>query len=394
MAESVSESVSDIIDRQRMFLMKYLFSAAFILNTFAMTALLIGLSLAKHSQMAAEVGIVQGATLALFFSFSANARSMILNPSSRISARALLVARLVLLAPLSIASLYLSVFIADVGEPLAVVLILRRCAEWIGELHLSDMELHGQRKLAGKFIVLQSILLFLALGWTLAEAPIPLLGLFLWALLPLLMSLGFIRKHLRAAGRLNAAWPQMLPQFGSTAIIGITVYVFRLLILLIVGKETAGDLYAAFAIGGLFGSIFSSALGPSLVLQEARSGRRHFSTGLTISLYVWLLAGAVLFFVTEYRIDALNWTGKSYFFWGATGLSMIGGVIMVFAQRIRLRLLQLSEDKDVFGADVLMNILVLAAVPYFHYFGDKDALMTLYLFSSVLALLFYFSSER
>jgi len=183
--------------------MKYLFPASSILNTFAMTAFLIVLSLAKQSQMAAEVGIVQGATLALFFSFSANARSMILNPSSRISVRALLVARLVLLAPLSIVSFYLSVFIADVGGPLAVVLILRRCVEWIGELHVSDMEVHGQRKLAGKFIVLQSILLFLALGWTLADAPIPMLGLFLWALLPLLMSLGFIRRHLRAAGRLH-----------------------------------------------------------------------------------------------------------------------------------------------------------------------------------------------
>jgi len=186
----------------------------------------------------------------------------------------------------------------------------------------------------------------------------------------------------------------MLPQFGSTAIIGITVYVFRLLILLIVGKETAGDLYAAFAIGGLIGSVFSSALGPSLVLQEARSGRKHFPTGLSMSLLVWLIAGAVLCFAAEYRVDALNWTGKSYLFWGAVGLSMIGGVIMVFAQRIRLHLLQLSKDKDVFGPDVLMNILVLAAVPYFHYLGDKDALMTLYLFSSVLALLFYFTSER
>ena len=72
--------------------MSYLFPISFMLNTFSMTALLVALSLVGKSTIAADVGIVQGATLALFYAFSANARNMILNPSFRISARAILVA--------------------------------------------------------------------------------------------------------------------------------------------------------------------------------------------------------------------------------------------------------------------------------------------------------------
>jgi len=373
--------------------MSYLFPISFMLNTFAMTALMVVVGLAGMSTMAAEIGIVQGAMLALFYTFSANARNVILNPTSRISVRSILVARVLLLAPLGIIAFYLSVYVTDVGRVLVLALILRRCVEWISEMHLSEMELRGNHEFAGKFIGLQSVLLLLALGWMLGDAPVPLLGLFLWGLAPLLMSIGFIRDQLTSTGRLGEAWIQMLPHLGSTAMIGIAVYAFRLLILLIVGKETAGDLYTAFAIGSIMGSLFAHALGPSLVLHEVRSGERHFPTALKISLWLWFVAGATLFLAAEFAGEALKWTSKSYFFWEATGLSMIGGVVMVFAQRIRLRLLQAYEGSNVYGPDVLINFLIVAGVPCLYYVLGKDALTTLYLCNSILALLFYYASE-
>ena len=373
--------------------MSYAFPIALMLNTFSMTALLVGLGLAGKTTMAAEVGIVQGATLALFYTFSANARNIILNPSSRISVRWMVGARALLSVPLAIVAFYLSVYLADVAKPLALILILRRCSEWIGELHLSEMELRGDRTFATRFIGLQSILLFVALGSALGYLPVPSLGLFPWALSPLLMSLGFIRYNLVDVRGFRGAWIQMLPHLGSTAMVGITVYVFRLLILLIVGKETAGDLYTAFAIGGVMGAVFTNAVGPSLVLNEVRSGEGHLPAGLKISLSLWFVAGVALFLAAEFLVGALDWIGKSHFFWGATGLSMIGGVVMVFAQHIRLRSIQLHEGQDVYGPDVLMNILILISVPYLFYLWGRDALMALYLINSILALLFYASSK-
>ena len=374
--------------------MSYLFPIAFMLNTFAMTAFLVVLGLAGKSTMAADVGIVQGATLALFYAFSANARSVILNPTSRISVRSVLLGRILLLGPLGILALYLSVYVTDVAGIFALALILRRSAEWVSEVHLSEMERRGRREFAGKFIVLQAILLLLVLGWTLGGGPMPVWVLFLWGALPLVMSLGFVGNVLRTDSRFGEGWIQMLPHFGSTAMIGITVYVFRLLIMLIVGKEIAGDLYTAFAMGSVMGSVFATALGPSLVLHELRSGERHFPTALKMSLGLWFVGGTALFVGSEFAIGALDWMGKSSFFWGATGLSMIGGVVMVFAQRIRLRLLQLSVGNDVYGPDVLINILILVSVPYLYYVVGKDALMALYLLSATFALLFYASSKE
>jgi hypothetical protein len=367
-----------------------------MLNALSMTAFLIGLGLAGKSTMAAEVGIVQGATLALFYTFSANARNIILNPSSRISVQSMVRARLLLSVPLGIVAFYLSVYLTDVGGVLASVLILRRCAEWIAELHLTELELHGDRKSATRFVVLQAILLFLVLGWTLGGVPLPVLGLLLWGASPVVLGLSFLRQQLKAVKARSSsedAWVQMLPHLGSTAMIGITVYVFRLLILFIVGKETAGDLYAAFAIGGVAGSVFASGVGPSLVLHEAHLGEGYFPHIMKMVLGLWFVGGATLFLSSRFWFEALRWTNKSDLFWGAVGLSMIGGVVMVFGQRIRLRLLQLYDDRDVYGPDLLSNVIVLVSIPYLYYVLGKDALMALYLVSAIVGLLFYASAR-
>lgn len=373
----------------------YLFPAAFMVNTFAMTILMVVLGIFGKSDMAAEIGIVQGATLALFYAFSANARSLIFNPASKISAELIIISRLFLLIPLAGAAFLLSTVPAKMDIFMAIALILRRGVEWLGEVHLSEKERLGDKKFTWNYLILQVILLTGVLVWFLSGLPFPLLGLFIWALAPLVMSVEYIWKTFTSipTALLRVTY-DILPHLGSTAIIGITVYIFRLLILLIVGKAAAGNLFTAFAIGGLTGGVFANALGPSMVLHEQRSGIYRFPFIVRVVLYMSLLLGALIFAVAILKLPVLNWTGKTDFFWMATGLSVIGGVIMVYAQRIRLRLLQHDEEQDVFGPDVMANILLIAAVPFVYYLLGMKAMSSLYLMSSLLAFVFYLSSKK
>src|SRR5262245_55998619 len=291
--------------------MSYLFPLSFVLNSLATMGLLIGLSLVGKSPIAADIGIVHGATLALFYAFSANARNVILNPATHISLHAILLSRLLLLAPLGIAAFYFSVYVGGADAWLAVALILRRCVEWVSEIHLSEMERRHNNAFARKFISLQFILLVFAYAGMVGNLRWPLLGMLLWALSPLAMSLGFVRDHLRArVGRMRNTWSHMLPHLGSTAIIGMTVYVFRLLILLLAGKGIAGDLYAAFGIGSVMGSVFAMALGPSLALHEATSGQRRFPLAVSSCLCIWLALGVALLVTTAWAPGSLTWTAK------------------------------------------------------------------------------------
>ena len=67
---------------------------------------------------------------------------------------------------------------------------------------------------------------------------------------------------------------------------------------------------------------------------------------------------------------------------------------MFFAQRLRLRLLQIYEGRDVYGPDVLANILILAGLPYSFYIFGINALMGMFLLNATLNLLFYYSATR
>lgn len=364
-------------------------------NTFAVTVLLIVLGLAGHQVMAAEVGVVQAATLALLYAFSANARSLILSKTSGVSAYAVMSGRLLLMAPLAVASYWLSADVAGAEPLFAVILIARRCIEWIGEVHLSEMERLGKQRVAKDYVVLQSFLLFGVLVWIVGDFPLPLVGLSLWAGVPLLFSARFLVGLRSVAGNpLRGSVRKILPNLGSTAIIGITVYVFRVLILLVTTKEVAGDLFTAFAIGGAIGSIFANALGASIALHEQNSGKPHQPLFLRLALTLLLFSGLCLTVMALLQLPILELTKKSFFFWQATGLSMIGGVIMVHAQRTRFRLLQHDAEHDVFGPDVLMNILIFAVVPFSFYLFGLQALSALYLASSLMAYVFYFSAKK
>lgn len=373
----------------------FIFSAAFMANSFSMTGLLIMLSLAGESAFAADVGIVQAATLALFYAFSGNTRNLILNQESSITAQSVLNNRFVLLLPLAVAAYWLSAVMASVPSSIAIVLILRRGVEWFDEIYLSEMEHLNVKKSAFQYTILQAVLLVISLLWLILKLPFPLFGLLLWALLPLVLSIRFYRQNIPTLSMLfkQGVSKKLLPHIGSSMIIGVAVYVFRLLIIMVTGKSTAGDLFTAFAIGGVLGSVFANAIGPSLALHQKRSLNYQMPTMIKWMLIVFLSMGLLLVTLSTLKFDVLRLAGKTFLFWQATGLSMVAGVVMVFAQMIRHRLLQHHQEQDLFGPDVMMNILVIATVPFGYYLFGLQMMTALYLLSAVLAYLFYASYE-
>lgn len=67
---------------------------------------------------------------------------------------------------------------------------------------------------------------------------------------------------------------------------------------------------------------------------------------------------------------------------------------MMFALTLRIRMLQKEMNVEIFGADVLSNVLIVVAVPYFYYLFGGRSLEALYLFNALLTLCFYWSAQR
>jgi hypothetical protein len=358
------------------------FPMAALLNSFSMTALLLLFGIAGQSEIAANIGLVQGATLALFYAFSANARNLILADPTGSSVARLLQTRLWLLLPLSAAAYLLSVGVGDAGAALALVLILRRASEWLGEIGLARHEQKQQLAIPTQAVVAEGAsfllcLLPLFLDWHLAACALP------WALAPLLATRQ-ARLSLRARDS-HFSLQALLPHFGSTAIIGTSVYVFRISIVLLAGKVVAGDLFTAFAIGGLIPTIYGQALAPTLA---HRFGSRGLPKWLLIIPLGMLLIAAGVSALALAQPAWLTALGHPSNFWLAVGISMAGGALMSVAAALRTRLIQQAGGENVFGPDLLANVLIATCVPFVFYALGPKALAGLYGLSGCLSLAF------
>ena len=362
---------------------------AFGANIFAMTGLMIFLSLIGKSELAADLAIVQASTSALFYAFSGNARNLILNQKSVISANNILVIRLALIIPLGIVSAILSIFISQVAWLFALILIIRRGSEWLADIYLSESEANQKQNDARNYTLFQCATLMLVCISVYAGNSYFYISLLIWSLFPLISCARNLNSKKQINLFKNLSVTKLLPHLGSTAVIGIGVYVFRLVILSLVDKPTAGDLFAAFAIGGIISSVFVQAIGPSIVAHISSINRSSLSKYFHVTNFIFALIGLIIVIFTWNKFD-VNFIGKQSYFFEAIGYSLIGSALMIYAQYFRLKLLQEHENYDVYGPDVLINILFIVSVPFLMYIFGKYILSSLFFISSLINFIFYY----
>lgn len=357
-----------------------------LLNSFSMTALLLIVGLAGRSELAADIALVQGATLALFYAFSANARNLILADANGNSAILLLRTRLAMAIPLAVAAYILSVSIGGVAAPVAAVLIVRRVSEWMGEIGLARHEELKQPACALQAVIAEviSFSLVLCLLWFgvgLAASAI------VWSLVPLFAIRGAkLSLHIENGGSVLRS---LAPHFGSTTIIGMSVYVFRLSIVLLSGKVFAGELFTAFAIGGILPTVFGQALAPTLVHRYGSAAGPKWLLILPAAMLMLAFGVTATASLEPVWLVAL---GRSPTFWLAVGLSIAGGAIMTIAAAKRTKLIHRADGRDVFGPDLLANVLIASCVPFMHYLFGAASLSGLYALSACLSLCFFWGA--
>jgi len=370
---------------------KNIFSLAIALNLFSMTLYMISLSFVGNSEMAADVGIVQGASLAAFMAFSANARNLILGNDDGSALKQQFYFRLIMVVPLTVAAYFLSSNLVGISGTIVLLLIMRRCFEWFAELQISEREKFIDKPFAFRFCLLQSVSLLMLIATVATDSEsLFLFILIFWTVTPLLQAAPFLLRMFRGQGEVKHLTVRtFLPHLGSSWVIAITTYTFRMLIVLLVGRSVAGMLFSAYAIGGMLNAIYTYALGPSLALQERESGRNGSSKLLKLIVGGLLLLGLSLVAVSN--LSTL-FSSESQLFSMTIGFSLMGGGIMILAHRCRIHMLQ-TLNVSPFVPDVLSNILLVASVPFVFFLFGAKALALLFLWSALLAYMFYAYSD-
>lgn len=258
----------------------------------------------------------------------------------------------------------------------------------MGEIGLATGELRRDVRPVRLYLAAEVFTFLLAAGGPLlGELPLPVCAL-PWALAPLLATAS-LRLADRAKGHLSLR--ELLPHFGSTAAVGMSTYVFRLSIALLTGKSIAGELFTAFAIGGLLPTLFGQGLAPTLA-HRYRDTRWPLKWLLLPAAIV--IAALSLAAIAGFHPRYFAWSGHSGFFWVAASLSVAGGIIMSFALFLRTKLIQEMRGGQVYGPDLIANLLIATCVPFVFYLLGAKALGGLYLLSAVLNYLFFWGAGR
>ncbi len=375
---------------------RYIFSASVAVNMFSMTVLMIALTFLGHSDVAADVGLVHGATMAVFFAFSANARNIILGNDNVQVIKKLFYFRLLLVFPLAVVAYFLSQGVAGNVGLLTFALIIRRCCEWIAELQISEREKNIDQPYAWRFFLFQlSSLILLLTVYNFQGSTIFFFALGIWVLSPCLQIVSFVlRTCSLPSSRGKFHIKSFLPHVGSTWIVAISTYIFRLFIILLVGKNTAGVLFSAYAIGGMVNSVYTYAIGPTLRMQvEPKSGVNEAKYTYFMVLFL-IVIGLIIISLPNLSIDSFI-INDTLFIYGI-GYSLIGAGLMIMAQRRRIYMLQ-TQGLSVFVPDVLANITIIAIVPLVFFMFGQEWFATLFLLNSCVTVAIYFlpsSGER
>jgi O-antigen ligase len=365
-----------------------IFPLAYLALGSALTVLLIVAGLAGEATLAAEMAVVQGALLATFYAFSANARSLILQGHDALTAEGLLAKRVLALPLLAAAGYLLCVHAAGVPASLALALIARRCCEWLAEVRLCEIEVAGDRRAARRTFAVQAAIT-LATAALLLSPRTRLAALAVFAVSPLFTALPRWPRDAFRPAALLATLRGATPHLGSTAIDGISTYVQRLVVFLVAGREMAGLLFTAFVLGSFVASLFANIVGPSLALQRARDAQPRRRRAVWLAALALAAIGAALLAAGQ-----PDWGGKPGWFWLALGFSFIGAALMIVAQTIRLRLFDERRAEVLFGPDVLRNLTAIVAAPALYFLVSPPALGALYLVTALLTLVFYWSARQ
>ena len=366
------------------------FPIAYALNFSSVTILMIILSLSGQSILSADLAILGAITFFIFQSFSGNSRNILLNKSLVISYNEVIKIRLILVLPLILFVYFITNSLSEINFYLILLVTLRKIIDWLDDLYLIKQEDQSNTKKLHYYIIFQ-ILAIIALLLSIFIYSNTFIGILFWSITPIFLTIRFyftyINKELFLLKIKNLKL--FMPHLSSTVIIGISLYIFRLLIINLTGKEIAGDLFTAFASGGLLGTFIANSFGPTLVRFMNENKILTIPFKYQICFLFFILAGLCIIYLS-FTIDKETiFLEKTLYFWKAIGFSMIGGGIMAYAQITKTYILQHTANFNIMGLEIVYNLTLISIIPLSSFFVTIDFLPSVYLLSSVLALSLY-----
>lgn len=355
-------------------------------GSLAFPLIIIAAGLTSNYALAADIAVVYAAALAFLFSFSSDAKALVLASNNGETFKKLFTVRLTLSAPLFIFSALLCYFGNGTGLFITLAVLLNRVLDWNAELVLAERARKHKKNnrfyLYELFAVIAVLLSFIFL------AHYAVYFIMAWSVFLLVYLIKPLQDIIRNPVREEGTFVKLLPRMNSRSVSGAGLYFFRSLLVVLCGKGAAGELFTAFSLGAITASFYKHIYRQWLKhhgQKTAVAAKRYLlrSTSLFIALpsltgvliYTFLTSGAVV-------------TGN-LFLWKAIAVSLFGGAFMVKAKYIKTTTVSKSIVADFFMPDLFAGIILISSAFFLYFMFGPQSFIWLYLISGITNYVLY-----
>ena len=360
-----------------------------LLNSVLVPFLMVLAVIFGKPSFAAEIGVFPGIVLLLTQVFSANARSLLLyNIDSKFYDQVINIRFYVgILIMLALTS-YQFFFISTDNFIILSILSLIVYLSWINEINLAIHE-KNRSSLVIKFFLIISILFYFLLIvyfiFGIGELSNILKFYLLFHILFFIYHINInnfnIKKFIQYFKNQFKEYLAVASSFFN--IIGVIIW--RISLVMLLGKSLAGLFFASFAIASFPGTLFNNIVGQIVTINEKLKTLIYKISNVLFVLYIILVI--LLIFLNQFYLQNFEF----YNFFNITLTSLLGTPFMLRALSNRHEFLSVSKvfQNKIFIKDVMYGISISPIILILFYLGGINFLIYSYPLSSFLALFFY-----
>ena len=360
-----------------------------LLNSILVPFLIVFSVVFGNSFFAAEIGIYPGIVLLLTQVFSANARSLLLyNRDRSFYDQAINIRFYLGLLVVFILTIYQFYFSYNENFFILFILSFIVYISWINEINLAIHEKNRSSFFIKFFLIISFVFYFLIVtDYVLKdENLLKILQLYLcFHILFFLYHINFLNFNIKKFIKYFENQFKEYLSFASSFFNIIAVIIWRISLILLLGKSTAGLFFASFAIASFPGTVFNNIIGQIVIINKRIKDFVSKSSNLLLIFY--LISVVSLIMLNEVLLKNYEF----YNFFNITLISLLGTPFMLRALYFRHMFLSISRSyqKKIFIRDIMYGVSISPIIVLLFYFGGQDLLIYSYLISSFMALIYY-----
>jgi len=360
-----------------------------LLNSVLVPFLMVLSVIFGNSSFAAEIGVYPGIALLLTQVFSANARSLLIyNRDNKFYDQVINIRFYIGIFIILTLTTYQFFFLSTDNFIILSLLSLIVCFSWINEINLAIHE-KNKSSLIIKFFLIISILFYILVLGTFILSNRHLLDVIKFYLL---FHVLFFAYHMNFKNfnikKFSQFFKNQFEEYLSVAssffnIIGVIIWRISLVILL--GKSVAGLFFASFAIASFPGTLFNNIVGQIVTINENLKNLIYKISNVLFILYIIFIM--ILIILNQVYLQNFEF----YDFFKITLTSLLGTPFMLTALSNRHNFLSVSKkfQNKIFVKDITYGVSISPIIIILFYMGGTDFLIYSYPISSFLALFYY-----